>query len=62
MRGRVMSLRELAMGLGPAWSLIFGYIGEQTSVPFALGLLGALCIAVSISLLFLLSEVRVSRV
>ena len=62
MRGRVMSLRELAMGLGPAWSLIFGYIGEETSVPFALGLLGALCIAVSISLFFLLSEVRVSRV
>jgi MFS family permease len=62
MRGRVMSLREIAMGLGPAWSLIFGFIGEQTSVPFALGLLGTLCIAVSISLFFLLSKVRVSRV
>jgi len=61
MRGRVMSLREIAMGLGPAWSLIFGFIGEQTSVPFALGLLGTLCIAVSISLVFLLSKVRVSR-
>jgi MFS family permease len=62
MRGRVMSLREIATGLGPAWSLIFGFIGEQTSVPFALGLLGTLCIAVSISLVFLLSKVRVSRV
>jgi sugar phosphate permease len=61
MRGRVMSLREIAMGLGPAWSLLFGLIGEQTSVPFALGLLGALCIAVSISLLFFLSGVRASR-
>jgi MFS family permease len=62
MRGRVMSLREIAMGLGPAWSLLFGLIGERTSVPFALGLLGALCIIVSISLLFLLSRVRGSRV
>ena len=62
MRGRVMSLREIAMGLGPAWSLIFGYIGEKTSVPFALGLLGTLCIAISIFLVFLLSKVRASRV
>ena len=62
MRGRVMSLREIAMGLGPAWSLLFGLIGEQTSVPFALGLLGTLCIVISISLLFLLSKVRLSRV
>ncbi len=62
MRGRVMSLREIATGVGPAWSLIFGFIGEQTTVPFALGLLGTLCIAVSISLVLLMSKVRVSRV
>jgi hypothetical protein len=61
MRGRVVSLREIAMGLGPAWSLIFGFIGEKTSVPFSLGLLGALCVAVSFSLLFPSSEVRVPR-
>ncbi|OGP66178.1 MAG: hypothetical protein A2170_04300 [Deltaproteobacteria bacterium RBG_13_53_10] len=62
MRGRVMSLREIATGIGPAGSLIFGFIGEHTGVPIALGLLGTSCIAVSISLVFLLSKVRVSRV
>lgn len=62
MRGRVMSLREIAMGVGPAGSLIFGFIAERTSVPFAVELLGIMCIAISFSLIFLLSKVRISQV
>ena len=62
MRGRVMSLREIANGLGPAGSLIFGAIAEQSGAPFALELLGILCIAASLSLALLLARVRMARV
>ena len=62
MRGRVMSLREIAFGLGPVGSLIFGVIAEGSSVPFALELLGSLCIAVSLSSFFLLPKVRTTKV
>ena len=62
MRGRVMSLREIANGLGPVGGLIFGAIAEQSSAPFALEMLGIICIAVSLSLLFLLSKVRITQV
>jgi len=62
MRGRVMSLREIALGLGPAGSLIFGAIAERTSVSFALELLGCICLAVSLSLFFLLPKVRTIKV
>jgi len=62
MRGRVMSLREIAFGLGPTGSLIFGVIAERSSVSFSLELLGSLCIAVSLSLFFLLPKVRITKV
>ena len=62
MRGRVMSLREIANGLGPAGSLIFGAIAEQSGAPFALELLGILCVAASLSLALLLARVRMARV
>jgi predicted MFS family arabinose efflux permease len=62
MRGRVMSLREIAFGLGPTGSLIFGAIAERSSTPFALELLGIVCILASISFPFLLSKVRMTKV
>jgi MFS family permease len=62
MRGRVMSLREIANGVGPAGSLLFGAIAERSSAPFALELLGIACIAVSLLLAFLLSRVRLTHV
>jgi hypothetical protein len=48
--------------LGPTGSLIFGAIAERSSVPLALEVLGILCIIVSLSLLFLLSKVRTTKV
>jgi MFS family permease len=62
MRGRVMSLREIANGVGPAGSLLFGAIAERSSAPFALGLLGLACIAASFLLGFLLSRMRLVHV
>jgi len=62
MRGRVMSLREIAFGIGPAGSLIFGAIAEARNVPFALGILGVLCLGISISLFLLLPQVRNTKV
>jgi len=62
MRGRVMSLREIANGIGPTGSLLFGAIAEQSSAPFALELLGVACIAVSCVLAFFLSKVRLVHV
>jgi len=62
MRGRVMSLREIANGIGPAGSLIFGVIAERSSAPFALELLGIACIAISFLLAFLLSRIRLVHV
>jgi MFS family permease len=61
MRGRVISLRERAHGLGPTVSLIFGAVAERTSAPFALILLGIICIAVSCLLAFLLPNVRLAQ-
>jgi predicted MFS family arabinose efflux permease len=62
MRGRVMSLREIAFGLGPTGSLIFGAIAERSGAPFAMELLGSLCIALSLFSFFLLPKVRTTRV
>jgi len=62
MRGRVLSLREIANGLGPSASLIFGIIAERTSAPFAMELLGIICIAVSLLLALLLPKVRTAQI
>jgi MFS family permease len=56
MRGRVMSLREVANGAGPAASLIFGYIAQKSSVPLSLALLAGCCLTCSLWL-----AVRFSR-
>lgn len=60
MRGRVMSLREIANGIGPAGSLLFGAIAERSGAPFAVEVLGVACICIAVGLLFL-SRVRVAR-
>ena len=62
MRGRVMSLREIANGIGPAGSLLFGVLAERSSAPFALEILGIACLAVSFLLAYLLSKVRLVHV
>jgi len=51
MRGRVMSWREVALGLGPTGSILFGAIAQYTGVPVSLGLLGGICIIVSLLLI-----------
>ena len=61
MRGRVMSLREIANGVGPAGSLVFGAIAERTSAPFSLALLGGACMAISIFLAFYLSKLSAAK-
>lgn len=57
-RGRVMSLREISFGLGPAFSLIFGGIAEQTGAPLAIVYLGIVCFAVPFILTLALPGVR----
>lgn len=57
-RGRVMSLREISFGLGPAFSLIFGEIAEQTGAPFAVVCLGMVCFLVPFALMLVLPGVR----
>ncbi len=45
-RGRVMSLREVASGIGPGGSIISGHIAEAVSTPFAMQLAGGFAILV----------------
>jgi MFS family permease len=57
-RGRVMSWREVTFGLGPTGSIIFGAIAQYTGVPFSLGLLGGVCLLVSLSLISFLPRLK----
>jgi MFS transporter, DHA1 family, staphyloferrin A biosynthesis exporter len=50
-RGRVMSLREVAMGLGPAGSLISGYIANLLSVTIALGVTGGIAVVLLLTIM-----------
>jgi MFS family permease len=50
-RGRVMSLREVAFGLGPAGSLISGAIAGVFGVPLALSVAGGLSVVVLLGIL-----------
>jgi len=52
-RGRVLSWREILFGLGPTGSIIFGAIAQYTGVPFSLGILGVICLVVSLLLILL---------
>ena len=61
MRGRIISLREIANGLGPTGSLLFGAIAERSSAPFALQLLGIACVAVALLLAFFLPKVGLTQ-
>ncbi len=57
-RGRVMSWREIAMGLGPAGSMLFGAIAQYTGVPISLGLLGGIVLIASLLLMAFLPRFR----
>ena len=57
-RGRVLSQREVLFGLGPTFSIMFGAIAEYTGVPFTLGLLGFICLVLSLSLISLTPRFR----
>ncbi len=58
MRGRIMSWRDIAMGLGPVSAIVFGFIAENTGVPFSLGLLGGMTLLVSFLLVVFLPKFR----
>ena len=53
MRGRMMGWREVAFGLGPTGSILFGAIARYTGVPFSLTLLGSTCLIISLLLILL---------
>ena len=51
MRGRIMGWREVAFGLGPTGSILFGAIARYTGVPFSVTLLGIICLLIAFLLL-----------
>jgi len=53
LRGRVMGWREVAFGIGPTGSILFGAIAKYTGVPLSLASLGVICLIISILLIFL---------
>ena len=57
-RGRVMSLREIAFGLGPAGSLLIGALAQATDAPFAVAILGVIVFAIPLLLALALPRVR----
>ncbi len=58
MRGRVMSWRDIAMGLGPVLTIGFGWVAQTTGVPFSLALLGGVTLVVSFLLLALVPKFK----
>ena len=57
-RGRVMSIREVTFGLGPAGAIIFGAIAEYTGAPVSVSLLGGFCFLVALLPLFAYRRLR----
>lgn len=58
MRGRVMSWREIAFGLGHTSSMLFGGIAQYTGVKTSVVVLGGICFIVSALLIIYLSSFR----
>jgi len=56
LRGRIMSWREVAFGLGPTGGIIFGAIAQATGVQISLGILGIVVIIPSLFLVAWLSR------
>lgn len=57
-RGRVMSLREVARGLGPFAALLAGSMAEYVGVTLTTGLIGGLCFAAMIALVLAVKQIR----
>lgn len=57
-RGRVMSLREVAHGVGPSGSLVSGAIAGILGVPFALGIAGGVSIVILLTILIAIPRAR----
>lgn len=51
-RGRVMSTREIARGLGPFAALLAGAMAQYVGVTLTTGLMGGLCTVIMIALVF----------
>ena len=58
MRGRVMSWREVARGIGPTGGILFGAIAQYIGVPFSLGLQGGICLIASLLILYLMPKLK----
>lgn len=57
-RGRVMSLREVAHGVGPSGSLVSGAIAGILGVPLAMGIAGGMSIAILLTILIAIPRAR----
>jgi MFS family permease len=57
-RGRVMSWREVAFGLGPTGGILFGVIAQNAGAPISLGLLGGICLVISLLQLAFFTKLR----
>jgi MFS family permease len=57
-RGRVMSLREVAHGLGPSGSVVSGFIANLLTVSVALGITGGISIVVLAGILLAIPRSR----
>ncbi|MFC2071718.1 MFS transporter [Chloroflexota bacterium] len=58
MRGRIMSWRDIAMGIGPFGAIGLGAIAEKRGVPFSLTLLGGMVLLISFLLVLFLPKLR----